>query len=442
MASKLSQELAEEVISAVDEAGGNRAEAARSLGVTRTLVYNRLQEAKRLYNLEPQSNSEKDNLKPSMRSVETKNTKQIWMVEDAVCTEKQALAKAGIDESIWEVVKITCNQYQVALRQHMGHKERGVRNADKLHTKSLWQIKIELKRRVIKSITDAIELIHKKAEKYSPKYTFPAIKKPHGDIMAVMCLFDHHFGKLCWSEETGEDYDLKIAVKVWNNALEDLLAYIKPLGVKKFLFPVGQDFINFDNEQGTTTAGTPQDNDSRYAKVIDAAYWCLVHAAERLAPIAPVEFEYVTGNHDLTASYHLARELKRHYRNTNRIEVGIDFRKRKYILWGKSLLGLSHAENVKAKWETLPALMATEEPIKWSASTHREWLLGHEHCKQKKETLPASEKNGVVMRTVSSLSGRDYWHYDKGYMSNRACESYLYSEANGYVGHFNANVRE
>lgn len=453
---RLSRELAEQAVAAVEEHGGNVCAAARAEGVNRRTFVDRVRVAKAYYGLAPSKKrtisgeavEQSEATTPRFTVNETASgDKRIWSVSDVICTIDDALAKAGVDPAIWEVKESTISQHQCPMKMHMGHSvvkgvKTGIRRPDEPHMMTMWNVRVLLRRRAEKSLTDALDLIHKRAAKFSPRYSFPRLAKPAGDLLAAVCLFDHHFGKLCWRQETGNDYDLKIAGDVWRNAVADLLVYLRPMGIKQFYIPIGQDLVNFDNASGQTTAGTPQDNDGRYAKVIDAAYWALVWMIDQFASIAEVEAEFVPGNHDLTVSYHLCRELKQHYRHTKRVAVGIDFRKRKYKRWGTNLVGLSHAENVKDKWTSLPNIMATEVASDWAATTHHEWLLGHVHSKSKRETLPVAENDGVVMRTIQALSGTDFWHYDKGYISKRATETYLYSASKGYVGHFSVNARE
>lgn len=370
-----------------------------------------------------------------MVSVEGSGDAQVLTLRSkTVRTLKGALEAGHVDTKEWEVERWVLNKWDMGAKL-------SVDGTDGLSAIELWQVKVWFCRKPAKRLRDALEEIHKRAAKYSPVYKYPKLKT-EGDILAVVCLFDHHFGKLCWAEETGNNYDVRIAEKIWDHALEDLLGYVAPLGIQRFQLPIGQDFVNFDNQQGQTTAGTPQDNDGRYAKVIAAAYSALVRGTDRLSVIAPVDGELVMGNHDSTVSYHLARELKAHYRLTDRVKIGIDFRARKYLRWGTNLIGMAHADNVKGKFEALPTIMATETPKEWAATTHHEWLLGHVHHKSKRETLPVEERNGVVLRTLPSLSGLDAWHYAKGFLSKRAAEVYLYSKKRGYVGHFSVNARE
>jgi hypothetical protein len=48
----------------------------------------------------------------------------------------------------------------------------------------------------------------------------------------------------------------------------------------------------------------------------------------------------------------------------------------------------------------------------------------------------------MVVRRLPSLSARDYWHFSKGYQSERAAEGYLFNKQNGYAGHVAISARE
>jgi hypothetical protein len=48
----------------------------------------------------------------------------------------------------------------------------------------------------------------------------------------------------------------------------------------------------------------------------------------------------------------------------------------------------------------------------------------------------------IPVKTLPSLSGTDYWHLSKGYLSNRILESYLYNYEFGPTGYFITNLQE
>tara|TARA_E500000305_G_C4017631_1_gene236695 strand:+ start:462 stop:1679 length:1218 start_codon:yes stop_codon:yes gene_type:complete len=363
---------------------------------------------------------------------------KIWSVSTEIRTLEEALAKAEIDTDVFEVKECTVNQYQMPLKiQENGE--------DRIHREVMWQVKVVLRRKVKQWITDGIELVHERIKKHAPKYTgmnrLKKLKDPH---LYEISIYDSHFGKFAWQPETGQNYDLKIAKRIYQTAFADLLARANGFQIDRFLFPVGNDFMHFDSHDAKTTAGTPMGDsaDGRYSKVFETCFEVCLEAIDVMANIAPVDVVLVQGNHDKHASYHVCFALKQAYKNHPRVNVDSIWCKRKYVKYGTNLIGLAHGDAVRDKWTRLPTLMATEKPQDWADSTHREFHLGHVHSRAKREMLPVAEHEGVIVRTLPSLSATDSWHYSHGYTSRRAAESYLYSKADGYVGHFSVNAKE
>ncbi len=361
---------------------------------------------------------------------------RIWSISSEIRTLDDAIAKAEIDLDLFEIKECVVNQYQVPMKLKEGE-------TTTVHREVLWQVKVTLRRKVAQWLTDGIEAVHDRFRQHSPKYKglsrLKKLKDPH---LYEVSIFDHHFGKYAWQVETGNNYDLKIAANIYKTAFADLLARATAFEIDRFLLPLGNDMLHFDNSQQTTTAGTSMgdSSDSRYAKVFETAFAVLVEQIDVLIARAPVDIVLVAGNHDKHAAYHLCYALRQFYRNTSRVTIDTDWRKRKYIHYGCNLLGFAHGDAIRDRWARLPTLMATEEPEKWAATTHREFHLGHVHHKAKREFLPVQEHEGVVVRTLPSLTATDAWHYEHGYTSGRAAEAYLYSLHDGYVGHFSVNA--
>lgn len=381
------------VVEALQRHGGNQTAAAEELEIPRTTLVNRQKEAK----------------KRGLFHVCNFDTQ----------TVDDVLSKAGVDLDIWEPIKVTGNRWG----------PEGEYN---------WQCKVELKRKVSKPVEDAAKLLAERLEKYAPKYPTIKRKKLSDPHMLEISVYDHHFGKLAWAPETGENYDLNIAEKLYVSAVKDLCAKVSGFPIERVLFPIGQDFFHIDNLNATTTAGTPQDQDGRYPKMFKSGVMACVHAIDYLRAIAPVEVLYVPGNHDRTVSWHLACYLEAWYRNCDDVTVDTAPCSRKYVTYGETLLGFAHGDTVKE--DKLPLVMATESPD-WSRVTHRELHVGHLHKKAEYRYVAADTHSSVVVRRIPSLCGTDKWHYDQGFLnSNRAAEAYLWSRANGYTGHFSANA--
>ena len=63
---------------------------------------------------------------------------------------------------------------------------------------------------------------------------------------------------MCWSGETGEDYDIKIATRRFKQAIEKAIQRASGNDFNRILFIVGNDFFNSDTKDNTTTSGTAQ----------------------------------------------------------------------------------------------------------------------------------------------------------------------------------------
>lgn len=265
------------------------------------------------------------------------------------------------------------------------------------------------------------------------------LKDPH---MLELGLYDSHFGKLCWHEETGEDYDLKIAQKRYIGAVEELLDKACRFEIEKIVFPVGQDFFNIDNKQNTTTAGTPQDCDGRYAQILAYGKEAVIESIGLCATIAPVEIIYCPGNHDELTSYHLCDYLSAWYRHSDRVKVDTSPKTRKYVAYGPVVIGFTHGN--EEKHNDLVGIMLHEARELMATRRSMECHLGHFHrARATRFVNTDTHAGGVRVRVLPSLSGADFWHTRRGYVGSlQAAEAYLWNKRDGYAGHFSSNVKE
>lgn len=358
-----------------------------------------------------------------------------------VKTLDDLLKVAEVDANEWEVESWECSQWTVPLKVSAGKGQ-----ADQPIITQQYRVKARLRRlsALQSGLARSLEAIHARIAARAPKYALPPLRKPRGaeeEYLAVLGLFDVHFGKLCWGPETGDNYDLKEAENVFRNAVDDLTGESAGRKVARWVLPIGNDFYHMDNAQNKTLNGTPQDVDGRYAKVIEAGEMAVIQAVERLMESAPVHVVWVPGNHDPTTSFHLARTVAAWFHKAPRVTVDCSPSPRKYLHWNGTLLGLTHGNEEKK--ETLPNLMATERPKEWAASTCREWLLGHEHRSRQWQTKPVDTHEGTTVRVLKSLAGTDAWHHKKGYVNvnSAAAEVYFYGKTRGYAGHAVAPAR-
>jgi hypothetical protein len=321
---------------------------------------------------------------------------------DGIKTLEDLVEYCNIDLSIWEPIKFWSNVW-----------------ADKL------QVKAEFKRKVDPKIRDLIAEFKLDAVNYSPKVPrINYIPSKNAKILEI-ALPDLHLGKLSWKPNCGADYDSKIARDLFFLALVELVNKAERQGgFEKILFPIGNDYITIDSELGTTTAGTPQDTDSRFSKMFREGRKILVEAIDYLKTFAPVDVIVVPGNHDNTAMFHIGDSLECWYRNDENVSVNNDPISRKYYQYGVNLIGYCHGNN--EKHDKLSGIMAVEQPQMWAQTKFREWHLGHLHHDWVREFM------GCKVRILPSLTGNDRYHHDKGYVGNqRIGQAFLYDKENG-----------
>jgi hypothetical protein len=357
---------------------------------------------------------------------------------EIVRTEADAIRVGKVDLTRWRVKRWTLKTYQVCTKNKL---------IDKTHeTKvtQLYAVKLDLESILPKPYLDASEALWKRLEERSPHFDFSQPVPVDASLLCELDLFDVHFGKLCWAPESGENDDLRITERKFRYAIDDLLVKLRGQAVSRFVLPLGNDLFHVDSLLRATTAGTPQDADGRYAKMIEIGEASVLAAVDRLQRIAPVDVIYVPGNHDRLASYHLCRTASAWFRNCERVSVDLSPAVRKYRRYGCNLFGYTHGDRVNgdAGIRSLPALMAVESPQDWGQTTCREWKLGHRHTSRRFETRSSDEFQGVQVRWLSSLSGTDAWHFENGFVANRrAAEAYLYDLNHGYSGHSVAYAR-
>jgi hypothetical protein len=264
-------------------------------------------------------------------------------------------------------------------------------------------------------------------------------KHTGGTVAAILSIFDQHFGKLAWREETNSDYDLQIAAKLFNKAGAELLHKIKGFGIEKIYFPLGSDFMHIDNTQNTTTGGTQQDVDSRLFKIYAMAKKCVIQLIMECIKIAPVEVIYIPGNHDYTVSYYLTDTISSWFRECEDVTVCTSPLSRKYISYGVNLIGLAHGDDIKM--DRLALLIMDENKADLADKEYLEWLTGHYHKKGEKQFHAGESFGSVVIKSIPSLCGTDAWHFRKGFVnSRRAAEVMLYDKKDGPCGTFPIHI--
>jgi hypothetical protein len=289
-----------------------------------------------------------------------------------------------------------------------------------------------VKRKNIEEVSKIISLMWKDAKKYTPKpHVYRPIKKTEN--MLEVILADFHYGALAWHEETGHDYDIKIAATNLKRVVGYLLTRASCMKYEQVLLPIVGDYFNSDHLLNTTTKGTFQDEDTRWEKTFNRGRQLAVELVDMVAELAPVKVVMLRGNHDDQRSYYLGDSLSCWYHNSKRVQIDNLAYPRKYVNWGRVLLGFAHGD--KEKKYTFPMLMAEEAKQFWAQTEYREWHIGHIHQKR----VEMFEEGGVPVKSYRALTQKSAWTVDSGYMSQAAAEVNMWSKSEGWIGCFNAH---
>lgn len=267
-----------------------------------------------------------------------------------------------------------------------------------------------------------IEDIKTWAPTYRPLYRKAQIE-PH---CLVIDPADIHIGKLASSFETGEDYDQEIAVQRVREGVKGILDKSVGFNFDKIVFITGNDILHIDTPRRTTTSGTNQDTDGMWYDNFVKAKKLLIEVLETLVTIADVEVVYNPSNHDFMSGFMLLQCVEAWFSKSKNIKFHNNMTHRKYVRYGKNLIGTTHMDG--AKIHDLPLLMAHEASEDWHHCKHR-YIYGHHiHHKTSKDFM------SVNIETLRSPSSSDGWHHRNGYQhAPKAVEAFIHHPEHGQV---------
>lgn len=267
---------------------------------------------------------------------------------------------------------------------------------------------------------------------YAPSYKYPTrdrIIKADDYHLLVVDPADIHIGKLSSAFETGEDYNVDIAVK---RVMEGVYGIIeKSSGFKKdrIMYVIGNDILHVDTPKRQTTSGTPQDTDGMWYDNFLIAKQMHIEIIEVLREIADVYVQYDPSNHDYTNGFFLADTINSWFSKDKAVVFNCSIAHRKYFRYGNNLIGTTHGDG--AKEADLPMLMAHESGLDWSECKHKYFYVHHLHHKRSRDYM------GVNVETLRSPSGTDSWHHRNGYAhAPKAVEGFLHHKLHGQVARF------
>jgi len=244
------------------------------------------------------------------------------------------------------------------------------------------------------------------------------------DLLAVYPVADAHIGLYAWAEESGQNHDTDMMIKVLTSSMAQMVDQA-PSSETALIVDIGDYFHTDTNKNQTLASGNILDVDTRWKRVYELAaigYRRLVTIA--LAKHKKVIVKAVPGNHDEHSAFTKAMLMQAFFETEKRVEVHLPYNPFEYHIFGSNLLGFNHGE---LKPDRLPLIMATDRAKEWGETENHHWFVGHIHHKT------MHEFNGCIVESLRSPSAKDAWTHKSGYRSGRDLQQITYHRTRGEI---------
>lgn len=256
-------------------------------------------------------------------------------------------------------------------------------------------------------------------------------KAPNGvkeDLLSLYVVTDYHLGMLAWGEETGADWDIKIA--------EDLLVNwfmaAVQMGPKTKVGILGQlgDLLHYDGMEAVTPAsGHILDADSRFQKVVRVAIRAFRRIVrEMLKHHEQVHIIHAEGNHDPASSIWLRELFAALYEDESRVTVDLSADPYYNYEWGKTGLYFHHGH--KKKLQSIDEVFVAKFREVYGRTLHSYGHMGHYHHKHVLETTLMEVEQHRTLASPDAYASRG------GFISGRSATKINYHKEFGEVGRF------
>lgn len=260
-----------------------------------------------------------------------------------------------------------------------------------------------------------------------PRVTImPAAAAFEPDLLNQYTVTDSHFGMLAWREETGADYDLRIAEQLlldWFSA-----AIFNSPQAHTAVFAQLGDLMHHDALESVTPAHRHVlDADSRLQKVIRV----VIRTIRRVVDMLLQKHQHVhivmaSGNHDPASSAWLREMLAAMYENEPRITVDSSPGLYYAFEWGGTLLMYHHGH--KRGMNNVDATLAGIFREMFGRSKHAYAHIGHLHSDE-------GRKSGLMyVERHETLAAPDAYAAGGGWLSGRSAKVITYHKRHGEVG--------
>ena len=285
----------------------------------------------------------------------------------------------------------------------------------------------------VKTDTDAerqVELMKAVIEgmksEITPVAPVKAVRAKRDDkLLNLYTVSDFHLGMLAWADESGDDWDMKIAEDLFSRWFD--AAFQKAPDAGTGVINLLGDLTHFDSLDAVTPAsGHVLDADTRYQKLVRY----MIRMVRRVIDMALVKHKnvrllIVQGNHDESGMIWLAEMFSTLYDNEPRVFVDTSPDVYKMVQHGKTTLFFHHGH--KARFDAIEPVMIAKFRKAFGESVYSYAHVGHLHHQK------IVESRNMIVEQHRTLAAKDAYASRGGWMSGRSANVITYSAEYGEV---------
>ena len=249
--------------------------------------------------------------------------------------------------------------------------------------------------------------------------------KRYDKLLNLYTVSDFHLGMLAWADESGDDWDMKIAEDLFSRWFD--AAFQKAPDAGTGVINLLGDLAHFDSLVAVTPAsGHALDADTRYQKLVRY----MIRMVRRVVDMALVKHKnvrllIVQGNHDESGMIWLAEMFSTLYDNEPRVFVDTSPDVYKMVRHGKTTLFFHHGH--KARFDAIEPVMIAKFRKAFGESVYSYAHVGHLHHQK------IVESRNMIVEQHRTLAAKDAYASRGGWMSGRSANVITYSAEYGEV---------
>jgi hypothetical protein len=251
------------------------------------------------------------------------------------------------------------------------------------------------------------------------------------NLLNCYVITDFHLGMLAWGEETGANWDIKIAedmlVKWFAQAIQ------QSPNAKTAVFAQMSDFLHFDGMDAVTPASKHLlDVDSRFAKLVRVAIRVLRTVIKML--LVKHEFVHIKmldANHDPVSQIWLREWFSVIYEDEPRVTVDISPSPYNAYEFGNTALFFHHGH--KKKVTAVSDVFVAKFREMYGRTKYAYAHTGHLH------SIDVKENNLMIVEQHRTLAAPDAYSARGGWISGRDAKVITYSKEYGEVSRVTIN---